>query len=74
MEDTGQNIIVEGREVFQGVHHWNNEVAVPLDLRQHLIDKETEQRIRHHHHITVRDTRHRHLLRFGATEENVMVR
>lgn len=62
-EDTGQNIVVEGREVFQGVHHWNNEVAVPLDLRQHLIDREAEQQIRQSSR-SVRDIWHRHLLRY----------
>lgn len=40
VKDTGQDIIVEGCEVFQGVHHWYNEVVVPLNLRQHLIHKQ----------------------------------
>lgn len=37
LKDTGQDIVVEGCEVFQRVHHWNDEVVVPLDLRQHLV-------------------------------------
>lgn len=45
MQDTSQDIIVQGREVFQRVYHWNNEVVVPLDLRQHLKNKRKEEEI-----------------------------
>lgn len=47
LEDTSQDVIAERCEVFQGVHHWNNEVVVPLDLRQHLSNHQTEWGIRY---------------------------
>lgn len=44
VEDTGQDIIVERCEVFQRIHNRNNEVVVPLDLRQHLINNNKRDR------------------------------
>jgi len=48
VKDTGQYIIVEGCEVFQGVHHRNDKVVVPLDLRKHLIYNRKEEGISYH--------------------------
>lgn len=42
VQDTGQDIVVKGCEVLQGIHHWNDKVVVPLDLRQHLTSRTTE--------------------------------
>lgn len=44
VEDTGQDIVVERREVFQRIHNRNNEVVVPLDLRQHLMNNNKRDR------------------------------
>ena len=35
-KDTTEDVVGEGRQEFEGVHHGSDEVVVPLDLRQDL--------------------------------------